>query len=212
MTTNKTIRVMLVDDHVHVHEAIAETLSLASDISLVAQANNGFEAITLCKRFVPDVILMDIVMPKLNGIEATKQILEIYPNIKILALSSFQDKNSVEAMLESGAVGFILKDDGSDDIADIIRTANKGKSVLSSDIMNLILESNKGVATSDVVLSTRELEILKLIAQGLNYGEIAEQLSISYSTVRFHVTNINSKLGATSRTEAVSLATKAGLI
>lgn len=212
MTNTNTIRVMLVDDHVHVHEAITETLELSADIILVAQANNGLEAITLCNRHTPDVILMDIVMPKLNGIDATKQILEINPHIKILALSSFQDKQSVRSMLESGAVGYVLKEDGADDLEEIIRAAHKGKTVLSADITSLLLESSNQEKQSEHNLTSRELEILKLVAQGSNYGEVAASLSISYSTVRFHMTNVISKMGATSRSEAISIAARAGLV
>jgi NarL family two-component system response regulator LiaR len=210
MTEITPIRVMLVDDHLHVHEAIVETLALSHDITLVAQAGNGLEAITLVNRFQPDLILMDIVMPKMNGIEATKKILAEYPDIKILALSSFQDRESVRAMLENGAVGFVLKDDGSDDLADIIRTAYKGKTVLSTDIMNVIMETPQSKEVFD--LTERELEVLRLLAAGSNYGEVATELFISYSTVRFHVNNIITKMGVTSRTEAVALAAKMGIV
>ena len=212
MTNPKTIRVLLVDDHVHVHEAIAETLALSADILLVAQAQNGLDAITLCNKYRPDVILMDIVMPKMNGIEATKQILEAHPNVKILALSSFQDRASVRSMLASGAVGYVLKDDGTSDLEEIIHAAYKGKTVLSSDITHVLLESPEAIGASAYGLTSREVEVLRLIAQGLRHGEVATSLNISYSTVRFHVTNIISKMGAKSRTEAISLAAKAKII
>jgi NarL family two-component system response regulator LiaR len=206
------IRVILIDDHIRIHEAISALLEAVEDIDLVAQGSNGLEAVQLCEQHHPDVVLMDIVMPRMNGIEATKQILEKQPNIRILALSSFQDRDSVRAMLENGAVGYILKDETGSDLEDAIRLAYKGKAVLSPEITDVLLKPPPQATQTSHNLTARELEILRLMAQGMNNQEIAFSLTISYSTVRFHTTNIISKLGVKSRAEATAIAVRDGLI
>jgi two-component system, NarL family, response regulator LiaR len=205
------IRVILIDDHIYIHEAVSAVLELVDDIELVAQGSNGLEAVQLCEQFAPDLVLMDIVMPRMNGIEATKQILSKHPQIRILALSSFQDRDSVRAMLESGAIGYVLKDGSSNDLEDSIRTAYKGKSVLSPEITDILLRPPSS-STNGYGLTVREMEILRLMAKGMNNHEIAAALTVSYSTVRFHITHITSKMGVKSRAEATALAVREGII
>jgi two-component system, NarL family, response regulator LiaR len=200
-----------VDDHRVVHQALAEMISFVDDFELVAQGSNGLEAVHLCNEFTPDVVLMDVVMPVIDGIEATKRILAGNPRIKILALSSFQDDISVNSMLKSGAVGYILKNASVDELEHIIRTINEGNTVIDTNLMQMILHTER-TSSADVSLSPRELEILKLIAGGMSYNQVANSLTISLSTVKFHVANILTKLKVETRNEAILIAAKLGLI
>jgi two-component system, NarL family, response regulator LiaR len=211
MTITKPIRIILVDDHRVVHQALAEMISFVDDFELVAQGSNGLEAVHLCNEFTPDVVLMDVVMPVIDGIEATKRILAGNPRIKILALSSFQDDISVNSMLKSGAVGYILKNASVDELEHIIRTINEGNTVIDTNLMQMILHTER-TSSADVSLSPRELEILKLIAGGMSYNQVANSLTISLSTVKFHVANILTKLKVETRNEAILIAAKLGLI
>jgi two-component system, NarL family, response regulator LiaR len=212
MAITKPIRIILVDDHRVVHQALAEMISFVDDFELVAQGSNGLEAVHLCNEFMPDVVLMDVVMPVIDGIEATKRILAGNPGIKILALSSFQDDVSVNAMLKSGAVGYILKNASVDELEHIIRTINEGNTVIDTNLMQMILHAERTASSADVSLSPRELEILKLIAGGMSYNQAANCLTISLSTVKFHVANILTKLKVETRNEAILIAAKIGLI
>lgn len=187
-------------------------ISFVDDFELVAQGSNGLEAVHLCNEFMPDVVLMDVVMPVIDGIEATKRILAGNPTIKILALSSFQDDVSVNSMLKSGAVGYILKNASVDELEHIIRTINEGNTVIDTNLMQMILHAERTSSSADVSLSPRELEILKLIAGGMSYNQAANSLTISLSTVKFHVANILTKLKVETRNEAILIAAKLGLI
>ncbi|MBC7813375.1 MAG: response regulator transcription factor [Burkholderiales bacterium] len=211
MTRPNPIRLMLVDDHRVVHQALAEMISFVEDFELVAQGSNGQEAITLCAEFQPDIILMDVVMPVMDGIEATSRILSDNPHIKILALSSFQDEVSVNSMLKSGAVGYILKNTSVDELESIIRTVAEGNTVIDSSLMQKILQPNLS-HYSNASLSPRELEIIKMISRGMSYNQIADSLTISLSTVKFHIGNILSKLGVETRNEAIVVAAKSNII
>jgi DNA-binding NarL/FixJ family response regulator len=210
MTSTHLIRIILVDDHKVVHQALAEMIGFIDDFELVAQGSNGKEAIALCKEFIPDIVLMDVVMPEIDGIEATRLILADHPNIKILALSSFQDDVSVNSMLRSGAVGYVLKNASVDELENIIRTVYEGKAVIEASLMQHILQPFR--SEFDSKLSPRELEILQLIAGGMSYGQVARCLGISLSTVKFHLNNILLKLDVTTRNEAIVVAAKRNLI
>ena len=210
MAASQSIRIMLVDDHRMIHEGVAKTLHDVADLSLVGQAQNGEEAVKLCDQVQPDVILMDVVMPIMDGTEATRQIHEKHPQIKILVLSSFQDEESVRLMLNNGAVGYILKTSLSHDLVDTVRTVFRGKVVLSPEVADTLLQSPAG--RNDFALSARELEVLSLIGHGLNNYEIADQLTISRSTVKFHVTNILKKMKVDTRAEAIVIATQHDLL
>ncbi|MBZ0283822.1 MAG: response regulator transcription factor [Anaerolineae bacterium] len=211
MTQQNPIRLMIVDDHRVVHQALAEMISFVDDFELVAQGSNGQEAITLCVEFQPDIILMDVVMPVMDGIEATAQILSENPRIKILALSSFQDDVSVNSMLKSGAAGYILKNTSVDELENVIRTVAKGNSVIDSNLMQKVLQPNLSLQTN-TGLSPRELEIIKLISRGMSYNQVANSLTISLSTVKFHIGNILAKLGVETRNEAIVVAAKNNII
>ena len=206
----RIIKVMLVDDHRRVHQAISEMLSFYDDIELIAQANNGRDAVELCEVYQPDLVLMDVVMPIMDGVEATKHIIQKQPAMKILALSSFREHNAVRDMLESGAIGYVLKDSSVDELEDTIRIAHAGQSVLSPEVMQTLFE----VPQSNLAgtLSPREKEILTHFANGKTNGEIAATLNISISTVKFHISNIICKLGVQTRAEALVTAAKHNLV
>jgi NarL family two-component system response regulator LiaR len=219
----KPIRIILVDDHKIVHQALAEMISFVDDFELVAQGSNGQEAILLCREFSPDVVLMDVVMPRIDGIEATKRILADNPAIKILALSSFQDDVSVNSMLKSGAIGYVLKNASVDELESVIRTVYEGHSVIDISLVQRVFQpyinsqdnqnnQNRGQNQSESNLSPRELEILRLVANGMSYNQIADCLTIGLSTVKFHLGNILTKLGVETRNEAILIAAKNNII
>ena len=209
------IRLIVVDDHIKVHQGIAAIIDAFEDLEIVGHASNGQEAISLVYEQQPDLVLMDVIMPVMNGIEATKRIHATQPHIKILALSSFQDADSVRDMLNAGAVGYVLKNASIDDLVHTVRAAHSGKIVLSPEISTLLLEMPHAPApvhSADYGLTQREREILKLVVSGRNNGEIAGTLTISLSTVKFHVSSIFGKLGVTNRVEAARLAMESGLL
>ncbi|MDQ7024311.1 MAG: response regulator transcription factor [Anaerolineae bacterium] len=209
------IRVLLVDDHSSIHIAITANIEIFDDFEIVGHASNGEEAIKLARQLNPNVILMDVIMPKMGGLEATRYIHEQQPDIKILALSSFQDDDSVRDMLKAGAVGYVLKNSSIDDIAHTIRAAHAGKSVFSQEVTRVLMsDSAKKTVnpTGDYDLTPRELDVLRLLVKGQNNKQIAEELTISLSTAKFHVSRILSKLNASSRVEAVTTAIEHHLV
>jgi two-component system, NarL family, response regulator LiaR len=211
MSTSRNIRVILVDDHARVHQLVTTALSKSEDITLIAQGATGEEAIQLAEKYQPDLMLMDVVMPVMSGVEATKVIHERFPNVKIMVLSSFQDDESVHAMLQNGATGYILKNAISSDLVNMIRTAHTGVAVFSSEVAQVLIHVNKGVV-NNFGLTEREIEVLKLMAMGLNNAEIAQKLVISQSTVKFHINNLIQKMGVETRAEAIVIAAKNNLI
>src|SRR6185295_424465 len=182
---NTRIRVAVIDDHSKVHLALSAVIEACNDMDLVAHGSDGREALQLCAESHPNVILMDMIMPGMNGIEATRQIHEQFPQIRELALSSFQDEEGVRSMIAAGAVGYILKTSSIDDIAHTIRAAHAGKSVFSPEITQALLRSPAQVPSQDFGLTPREREILKLVVDELNNTEIANALTISLSTAKF---------------------------
>lgn len=210
MTVKNIIRVVLVDDHAQIHRTVQVILGATTDIELVGQGANGQEGIVLCEQYQPDIVLMDVVMPVMDGIQATKELHERYPDIKILVLSSFQDHESVYAMLRNGAVGYLTKDALSQDLADTIRATMQGKMVFSSEAGAQLLSPPQPAV--DYHLTDRELEVLVLLAEGLTNQQTAHQLSISQSTLKYHMSNIYRKLGVQTRSEALVLAAKNNLI
>jgi len=209
-TDENSIRVVLVDDHLQMHRIVHATLGATSDIKLVGQAANGQEGIALCEQYQPDIVLMDVVMPLMDGIEATKVLHERFPSIKILVLSSFQDHESVYAMLRNGAVGYLIKGSLAQDLAETIRSTVHGRMVFSSEIGAQLVSSPQPAI--NFYLTDRELEVLVLLAEGLTNQQSAQKLSISQSTLKFHMTNIYEKLGVQTRSEALVLAAKNNLI
>ncbi|MBK8029444.1 MAG: response regulator transcription factor [Chloroflexi bacterium] len=208
------IRVMLVDDHAHIHKIVSTILEAATDITLVAQCSNGQEALLLCAEHQPDIILMDVIMPVMDGIEATQRVHQTFPHIKILVLSAFQDDDSVHAMLAGGAIGYILKTSLVTDLVHTIRTISAGNTVLSAEVARVLLGGVglQADAGQDFKLTQRELEILRAMAEGLNNGEIAARFVISQSTVKFHIANLLDKMGVQTRSEAIVLAAKNNLV
>ncbi len=213
MGTKTPIRVLVVDDHRHIHEVITRVLVGINDISIVGQAANGAEALRLCEEAQPDLILMDVVMPVMDGMQATERLREKYPDSKILVLSSFQDHESVHQMLRSGAAGYITKDALTNDLVNVIRTTMQGKAVFSRNVIeNLISPHAVTPAAEKFNLTDRELEILVALADGLTLQQIALKFSIALTTVKYHSANIFRKLGAQNRSEALVIALKNNLI
>ncbi len=210
MSGENPIRVVLVDDHAQTHSIVRAILDATPDIRLVGQGANGQEAIVLCEQFQPDVVLMDVVMPVMDGIEATKELNERLPAIKILVLSSFQDHESVYAMLRNGAVGYITKGSLAEDLSETIRATFQGKMVFSSEVGAQLLAPPEPAV--DFHLTDRELEVLVLLAEGMTNRQTALKLSISQSTLKFHMANIYQKLGVQTRSEALVLAAKNNLL
>lgn len=210
MTEEHLIRVVLVDDHLHIHRAVQKILRTTKDISLVGQGANGQEGVSLCEQFQPDVVLMDVVMPIMDGIEATRKLHKNEPKIKILVLSSFQDHESVYTMLRNGAVGYITKSSLAEDLAETIRTIHQGKMVFSSEVGEHLMAPPQ--LAGEYNLTDREMEVLVLMAEGLTNKESAYRLSISQSTLKYHMNNIYRKLGVQTRSEALVLAAKSNLI
>lgn len=205
MSQKTVIRVMIVDDHALVRSGLEAFLMVQEDLELVAQAKSGQQAIALCKDVQPDVILMDLLMPGMSGMEAISQIKQQFPHIQCIALTSYKEEELVQGALKAGAIGYLLKDVSSEDLAGAIRSAYAGRPALSPEAAQALIQiSTKGPAV-DAELTDREREILGLMVEGLNNPEIADRLVISRGTVKFHVSSILSKLGVTSRTEAVSL-------
>lgn len=210
MPDPEIIRIMLIDDHRITHEIVAGILLSADDIKLVAQGHNGEEAIRLYSEIHPDIVLMDVVMPDMDGIEATRILHERYPDIKILVLSNFQDDDSVSLMLRSGARGYILKNSLKEDLINTVRATFHGRMVFSSKVGATLLKIPK--PDQDFNLTDREREILKLMAEGLNNYEIGNKLFITRSTVKYHLANILKKMEVKTRSEAIVLAVKHKLI
>ena len=212
MAESTQIRVMLVDDHAVVRSGLGAFLTAFDDLELVAEAGSGEEAVRLCEEAKPDVVMMDLVMPGMDGAAATKAIREKCPHIQIIALTSFKEEELVEGVLQAGAIGYLLKNVSADELADAIRAAHAGKPTLAPEAAQALIQSTRKPQPPGYDLTERELEVLALMVEGLSNPEIAERLIVSRSTVKFHVSNILSKLGAASRTEAVSLALKRGLV
>jgi len=210
MTDKNPIRVVLVDDHAQIHRIVQVILGATTDIKLVGQGANGQEGMALCEQYRPDIALMDVVMPVMDGIEATKVLHERLPAIKVLVLSSYQDHESVYAMLRNGAVGYLIKSSLAQDLAETIRATFQGKMVFSSEVGAQLVSPPQ--PTLNFHLTDRELEVLVLLAEGLTNQQSAEKLSISQSTLKFHMTNIFQKLGVQTRSEALVLAAKNNLI
>jgi NarL family two-component system response regulator LiaR len=213
MTQDSQIRVLVVDDHKMVRKGLGTFISVHDDLELVGEAGNGEEAIEQCSALHPDVVLMDLNMPVMDGPTAIAQIRSRFPEVNVVALTSFDDGEIAQAALEAGAIGFLFKDVDEDDLMSAIRLASQGRGVVAPEAMHaLVARSMNNEADYSVSLTTREQETLDLVARGLTNPEIAARLTVSVSTVNFHVHNVLDKLGAKTRTEAVVVAAREGLI
>ena len=205
-STSQPIRVMLVDDHPVVRRGLITILKVFDDLELVGEAESGEAAIQLCAQVLPDVIIMDMVMPGMGGATATRVIRQQFPQVQVVALTSFGEGELIKHALEGGAIGYILKNVSADELAQAIRAAHSGLSTLSPEIKQTLVQTYNLPPKPGLDLTERECEVLNLMALGLNNTQIAGRLTVSPSTVKSHVSNILSKLGVASRTEAVTLA------
>ena len=212
MDTSQAIRVMLVDDHNVVRSGLATFLKAYDDLELVGEAKNGVEALDLCRSGKPDVILMDLMMPEMDGIAATRAILEDYPEIKIIAMTSFDEEELVHGVLAAGAMSYLLKNVTSDELATAIRDAFSGKSTLSPEATRALIRATRPTKQPTFDLTEREMEVLNLVVQGQSNQQIAEALVISVATVKAHISSILSKLQVSSRAEAITFAIKNKLV
>jgi len=212
MNASKPIRVMVVDDHDMVRRGLAAFLKAKPDLELVGEAGNGREALEKCTELQPDVILMDLMMPEMDGAAATRAIREQCPQIKIIALTSFQKREQVQEALQAGAISYLLKNVSVDDLAEAIRAACCGRSMLASEATQALIQSTNYRTPPDHNLTSREYEVLTLMVKGLTNPEIAERLSVSRSTARAHVSNVLAKLGVSNRAGAVALALRDRLV
>jgi len=212
MDVSQTIRVMLVDDHNVVRSGLATFLKAYDDLELVGEAKNGFEAVNLCRARNPDVILMDLMMPEMDGIEATRAILEDCPDIKIIAMTSFDEEELVHGVLAAGAISYLLKNVSSDALAKAIRNAVSGQSTLSPEAARVLVQATRPTKQPSWGLTEREMEVLNLVVQGKSNQLIAESLFISLATVKAHISSILSKLQVSSRAEAIAYAIKHKII
>lgn len=206
-TQSPTITVMCVDDHPLVRKGIASILATEASFKLVGEAGNGREAVEMFRELRPDVVLMDLRMPEMDGIEATKQIRQIQPDAKIIALTSYDGDQDIYKAIEAGVRGYILKEMVHTKVIDAIRTVHDGKRLMPQEVAERLSEYFPQVA-----LTPREIEVLRYVARGMANKEIAHQLGTASGTVKMHVQNILAKLGASDRTHAVTIALERGIL
>lgn len=205
-TLIQPIRVVTVDDHAILRGGIKFLLLAFDDIELIGEARNGDEAVHLCEQLQPDVVLMDLMMVGMNGIEATRAIRRKYAEIQVLILTSFLESDLVKQAIQAGAIGYILKSVSIDELANSIRAAALGRFMLTQEVIQALMQPDKPSSQPVYELSKRQKEVLALLALGLSNEAIAKRLRVSRSTVRHHVSQVLTKLGALNRTEAATLA------
>jgi len=210
------ITVMIVDDHEMVRRGACSYLEAQPDISVVAQAASGEEAVQLAQEFIPDVVLMDLVMAGMDGVEATRKVKSLSPRSQIVILTSFHQDEYIFPALQAGAISYLLKDVKATELVEAIRRAARGEATLHPKIAARVIKSFRSLAPEElnpyIALTEREMEVLKLIANGTSNDQIAEQLVISVGTVKGHVSNILSKLHLVDRTQAAAFAWQKGIV
>jgi len=209
---NERIRVALADDHDMVRKGLSVLLEQFDDLEIVGEAKDGQAALDLCRRINPDVLLLDMIMPRMDGLQVINVIREQCPNTQVIALTSFGDQETVQKAIKGGAIGYLMKNVSGDELANAIRKAHQGQSTLSPEAAQVLIRATVQPPQIGHDLTEREREVLALMIEGLNNREIAEQLIISSSTVKNHVSSILSKLQTSSRTHAVALAVEHGII
>jgi two-component system, NarL family, response regulator LiaR len=212
MTETRSIRLVIVDDHDMLRGGLALFIQTCPDLQLVGEASSGKEALEVCQRLQPDIVLMDLKMPEMDGITAIRMLRDTFPSIRTIALSSFADENLVPSALSAGAIGYLLKNTSVDALATAIRDAYIGKVTLAPEAAQALVNAAQRPTVPNYPLSAREQEVLGLLVNGLTNTEIAEQLVIGTSTVKKHVSSVFAKLGVTSRSEAVALAMRHHLV
>lgn len=212
MDKTNPIKIMLVDDHAMVRSGLRLFLMAFSDLNLIAEASGGEEAVTLCRQSAPDVVLMDMVMPGMDGAEATRAIKTCNPNIQVIALTSFREGDLVERALKAGAISFLLKNVSATDLAAAIRAAHAGRSTLAPEAAQALVQTTVKKQAPSFKLTERQKDVLALMVKGYSNEKIAEHLVISISTVKFHARAIYTELNAANRAEAVALALQHHLV
>jgi two-component system, NarL family, response regulator LiaR len=212
MNTPETIRVLIVDDHGMVRKGLMAYLGNRPDICVVGEARDGREAIRQVEQLQPDVLLMDLVMPEMGGVAATRTIHQRWPQVQVIALTSFQEKELVQDALQAGAIGYLLKNVSGDELYQAICRAYGGRPTLAPEALQALIKPNAEEDSLGKDLTRRELEVLALLAKGLSNPDIAERLVVSRATVKVHISNILSKLGVSNRAEAISLAIQHKLV
>jgi NarL family two-component system response regulator LiaR len=212
VSTFPKIRVLLVDDHTMVRKGLSLFLRAFDDLEMAGEADSGAAAIQLCGEIMPDVVLMDMVMPDMDGVTAMQAICQQYPQVRVIALTSFKEGDLVRNALGAGAIGYLLKDVSAEELARAIRAAHSGRATLSPEAAQALVERANQPPALDLELTEREREVLALMVEGLNNTQIAGRLTVSPSTIKSHVSNILSKFGVSSRTEAVTLALRNDLV
>ncbi len=208
---NDKIRIMLVDDHAVVRSGLSAFLTVNPELELVGEAENGEQAVIRANLTKPDVVLMDLMMPVMDGVAATRAIKQQNPGIQIVALTSFQEDELVQNALKAGAVGYLMKNVSSRELAAAIRAAKDGKMTLSPEAAQALVRASQQAEETEA-LTEREREVLKLMVEGLNNAEIAGRIVVSLSTVKYHISNILMKLGVENRVAAVTMAIQRKMI
>lgn len=212
MPETKRIRVMIVDDHAVVRSGLSAFLTVYPDLEMVGEAESGEDAMARIGLLKPDVILMDLMMPGMDGVQTTRAVKQKYPQVQIVALTSFKEENMVQGALQAGAMGYLLKNVSATELSSAIRSAYARRMTLSSEAAEVLVQAATQTIPASDDLTEREREVLALMVEGLNNSEIAERLVVSQSTVKFHIANIFAKLGVDNRVGAVTMALQRRLV